>query len=131
MQFEIMNTFLNQPEATFYHVTTLENLGRLKEDGWNSSKKKIFVSRIGEFPILLSIAFEQLPEIYESEGIVFLKLPQSKNNFLKENIIADNQAGVEWTKDFQTIILNPIIPPVNFELMSVIKFHVDQIEKMK
>lgn len=131
MQFKIMNTFLNQPEATFYHITTLEKWNTLKENGWDPSKKKIFVSRVGEIPILLSIALEQLPEIYESKGIVFLKLPQSKNNFVEANIKPDNQARVEWTKGFQNVILNPTIPPENFEIMCTIKFHENEFEREK
>ena len=114
-----MQTFLNQKEATFYHVTTIENWKKIRITGLNS--KRIFVSRIGEFPVLLSIALEQLPEIYETGEIVFLKLPQEKNQFLPEEIKPDLQACVEWTQPFQNIILRDYIPIENIELMMIIK----------
>jgi hypothetical protein len=43
-----MNTFLSQPEATFYHITPLENWERLKNEGLTSNNNRIFVSRVGE-----------------------------------------------------------------------------------
>lgn len=112
-----MQTFLNQPEATFYHVTTIENWATIQVNGLNSNSGKIFVSRVGELPVLLAIALEQLPEIYTTEEIVFIKLPQSKNNFTVAEIRPDNQAGVEWTQRFQNIILRKHIPIENIELM--------------
>lgn len=115
-----MNTFLNQPEATFYHITTIENWKKIEVNGINSKQSKIFVSRVGELPVLLSIALEQLPEIYETEIIVFLKLPQTLNNFTDNEIIKDEQAGVEWTQPFQNIILRNNIPIENIELMNMI-----------
>ncbi len=112
-----MLTFLQQIEATFYHVTTKENWETIQENGLNSNSGRIFVSRVGELPILLAIAFEQLPEIYTTDKIVFIKLPQSKNNFILDEIRPDNQAGVEWTQPFQNIILRRHIPIDNIELM--------------
>lgn len=115
-----MQTFLDQPEATFYHVTTIESWEQIKLNGL---KGKIFVSRVGELPVLLAIAFEQLPEIYttNTEEIVFLKLPHQKNNFIVTEIRPDNQAGVEWTQPFQNIILRQHIPIENIELMMKLK----------
>ncbi len=112
-----MQTFLDQPEATFYHITTIENWATIQAKGLYSNTEQLFVSRVGELPILLAIALEQLPEIYTTEEIVFLKLPQSKNNFTVAEIRPDNQAGVEWTQQFQNIILRRHIPIENIELM--------------
>lgn len=119
-----MQTFLDQPEATFYHVTTIENWATIQLNGLNSNSGSIFVSRIGELPVLLAIALEQLPEIYTTEEIVFIKIPQSKNNFTAAEIRPDNQAGVEWTQRFQNIILRKHIPIENIELM--MKFNLGQ-----
>lgn len=116
-----MQTFLNQPEATFYHVTTIENWATIKTVGLDSNNGQFFVSRVGELPILLAIAFEQLPEIYTTEEIVFLKLPQAKNNFKFSEIRRDNQAVIEWTQPFQNIILREHISKVNIELMMKIR----------
>ncbi|QCE39913.1 hypothetical protein [Psychroserpens sp. NJDZ02] len=115
-----MNTFLNQEEATFYHITTIENWEGIKINGFHSTEGKIFVSRVGELPILLAIALEQLPEIYDTETIVFLKFPQKLNNFTSKEIIQDKQAGVEWTQPFQNIILRKNIPIENIEIMNMI-----------
>lgn len=112
-----MQTFLDQSEATFYHATTIENWQAIKTNGLNSKSGRIFVSRVGELPVLLAIAFEQLPEIYSTDEIVFIKLPQFKNNFTIDELIIDNQAGVEWTQPFQNIILRHHIPIENIELM--------------
>jgi hypothetical protein len=112
-----MQTFLDQPEATFYHITTIENWATIQVNGLNSNSGRMFVSRVGELPVLLAIALEQLPEIYTTEEIVFIKLPQSKNNFTVAEIRPDNQAGVEWTQPFQNIILRKHIPIENIELM--------------
>lgn len=120
-----MQTFLDQPEATFYHVTTIENWEQIKLNGLNSKKGEIFVSRVGELPVLLAIAFEQLPEIYTSEKIVFLKFPQAKINILQTEIISDNQAN-EWTQPFQNIICRKHIPIENIELMMIIKLGQEQ-----
>lgn len=119
-----MQTFLDQPEATFYHVTTIENWTTIQVNGLNSNAGKLFVSRVGELPVLLAIALEQLPEIYTTEEIVFIKLPQSKNNFTIAEVRPDNQAGVEWTQRFQNIILRTHIPIENIELM--MKLHLGQ-----
>ncbi len=119
-----MQTFLDQPEATFYHVPTIENWATIQVNGLNSNSGKLFVSRVGELPVLLAIALEQLPEIYTTEEIVFIKLPQSKNNFTVAEIKSDNQAGVEWTQRFQNIILRTHIPIENIELM--MKLHLGQ-----
>lgn len=122
-----MQKFLNQPEATFYHVTTIENWKKIQVNGLNLNSGRIFVSRVGELPVLLAIAFEQLPEIYTTEEIVFIKLPQSKNNFTLAEIRPDNQAGVEWTQPFQNIILRTHIPIENIELM--MKLHLGEEHK--
>ena len=119
-----MQTFLNQSEATFYHVTTMENWATIQANGLNSKAGRLFVSRVGELPVLLAIAFEQLPEIYTTEEIVFIKLPQLKNNFTVNELRPDNQAGVEWTQPFQNIILRKHIPIENIELM--MKLHLGQ-----
>ena len=115
-----MQTFLDQPEATFYHVTTIENWEKIKDEGLKQNSGKLFVSRIGELPVLLAIAFEQLEDIYNTGEIVFLKLPQIKNNFIVTEIKPDNQAN-EWTSPFQNIILRDHIPIENIELMMTIK----------
>lgn len=119
-----MQTFLNQPEATFYHVTSIENWATIKVNGLNLNSGRLFVSRIGELPVLLAIALEQLPEIYTTEEIVFIKLPQFKNNFTVAEIRPDNQAGVEWTQPFQNIVLRTHIPIENIELM--MRLHLGQ-----
>jgi hypothetical protein len=118
-----MQTFLDQPEATFYHVTTIENWEQIQLYGLNSKSRRIFVSRVGDLPILLAIALEQLPEIYttNTEEIVFLKLTHQKNNFIVTEIRPDNQAGVEWTQPFQNIILRQHIPIENIEFMMKLK----------
>lgn len=118
-----MQAFLNQPEATFYHVTTNERWNSIIVNGLCTNR--VFVSRVGEFPILLSIALLQLPDIYETEAIVFLKLPQEKNHFQVSEIIPDNQAEVEWTRPFQNIILRTYIPIENIELMMKIELGPD------
>lgn len=109
-----MQTFFNQPEATFYHVTTIENWTTIQANGLNGP---LFVSRVGELPVLLAIALEQLPEIYKTVEIIFLKLPQSQNNFTVDEIRPDNQACVEWTQPFQNIIIRRHIPIESIELM--------------
>ena len=116
-----METFLIQPESTFYHITSNENWTKIKEYGLYSAERKIFVSRVGEFPILLAIALEQIKEIYNTKEIVFLKLPQAKNNFTANEIQPDNQACFEWTQPFQNIILRKHIPVENLELMMKLK----------
>jgi len=116
-----MQSFLDQPEATFYHMTTIEKWLTIRQDGFNPKSGRVFVSRVGELPVLLSIALEQLPEIYETEEVVFLKFPQKKNGFEPKEIIPDNQAAVEWTQPFQNIILRKHIPPSGIELMMTIK----------
>lgn len=45
---------LDQPEATFYHITTLEVLEHIEQTGLISKDGRIFVSRVGELPVLLS-----------------------------------------------------------------------------
>lgn len=118
-----MQTFLNQPEACFYHVTTLERWNSIQANNQIFSRDgRIFVSRVGEFPVLAAIAIEQLPEIYESLGIVFLKLPQARNNFRWEEIQQDYQAKVEWTQPFQNIITRQSIPLSSIELMMTFRF---------
>jgi hypothetical protein len=88
-----MQTFLNIPGACFYHVTTLERWATIQSNNELRSREgKIFVSRVGEFPVLIAIAIEQLPDVYNTSGIVFLKLPQNKNSFRYEEIRPDNQA---------------------------------------
>jgi hypothetical protein len=124
-----MQTFLDQPEATFYHITTIENWATIQANGLNSNTGRLFVSRVGELPVLLAIALEQLPEIYTTEEIVFLKLPQSKNNFTIAEIRPDNQAGVEWTKPFQNIILRRHIPIENIELMMKLNLNLGREEQ--
>lgn len=117
-----MEIFLQQSEATFYHVTTIENWDSIQVHGLVQKNKEIYVSRVGELPILLAIAFEQIPEIYDSEGFVVLKLPQTKNKFNTNELSPDTNAGVEWTQPFQNCILRNYIPPENIELMMMIKF---------
>ncbi len=117
-----MKNFLEQPEATFYHITPIENWESIKNNGLISTNGRLFVSRVGELPVLMAIAFQQIPELYYSNGIVILKLPQAKNNFHLNEIIRDNQAGVEWTQPFQNIILRNNIPIENIELMMELRF---------
>jgi len=118
-----MRTFLNQPDATFYHVTTIEAwTGIIAERRFHSPSGRIFVSRVGELPVLAAIALEQLPEINDTSEVVFLKFPQAKNNFLPEEIRPDNQALVEWSRPFQYIIRRQIIPVENIELMMTLRF---------
>lgn len=119
-----MQSFLDQPEATFYHVTTIEKWVSIQVNGLNPNKGRLFVSRVGELPVLLAIALEQLPEIYTTKEIVFIKLPQSKNNFTINELRPDNQACVEWTQSFQNIILRKHVPIENIELM--MKLHLGQ-----
>jgi hypothetical protein len=116
-----MRNFLNQEEATFYHITPIENWERIKNEGLILNDGRIFVSRVGELPVLLAIALEQLPNVYHSEGIAILKLPQAKNNFKANEIIRDNQAN-EWTQTFQNIIRRNYIPIENIELMMELRF---------
>lgn len=125
-----MNTFLFQPEATFYHVTTIEKWENIQKSGFHSEQRKIFVSRVGELPVLLAIALEQLPEIYDTKTIVFLKFPQNRNNFAVNEITKDNQAGLEWTQPFQNIILRQYIPIENIELMNTIFLGNNEYEKI-
>ncbi|MCW3117512.1 MAG: hypothetical protein JWM28_1594, partial [Chitinophagaceae bacterium] len=128
-----MNTFLNQPDATFYHITTWENWQSIQSQGLFSRTNKIFVSRIGEFPALAAIIVEQLPEMIETPYIVILKLPQEKNNFQDEEIFQDNQAGNEITKPFQNIIRRRKIPFANIEFMMRIKNHefiIDELNRI-
>jgi hypothetical protein len=114
-----MKTFLIQPEATFYHVTTIEKWEKIKVEGFKSKGKKILVSRVGELPILLAIATEQLKEIYDTSAIVILKFPQIKNNFVEIEISEDYHAdeSIEWTKSFHNIIHRQFIPIEGIELM--------------
>jgi hypothetical protein len=108
-----------QPEATFYHVTTIEKWEKIKNEGFKSKYKKIYVSRVGELPILLAIATEQLKEIYETTAIVILKFPQIKNNFIESEITEDNHSdeSIEWTNPFHNIIHRQFIPIEGIELM--------------
>lgn len=117
LQVTSMQTFLDQIEATFYHITTNDKWICIQNTGIISNSGQIFVSRTSELPVLLAIALEQLPEIYSSDEIVVLKLPQSKNNFTINEIIPDKQAAIEWTQSFQNIILRAQIPVENIELM--------------
>lgn len=117
-----MEKFLNHPEATFYHITTIEKWDKIKQSGLKSRQGKIFVSRVGEFPILISIAIQQIPEIYTTNGIVVIKIPQAKNKFLPNEISPDNQALVEWTRPFQSIILKDILSADKIELMMIMPF---------
>jgi hypothetical protein len=111
-----MKNFLESKEANFYHITTIANLDSIKENGLNSGSAKIFVARVAELSVLFAIALEQLPEIYQSSGIAILKLSQTNNTFLPEEIKPDTQARVEWTQVFQNIILRKNIPYQNMEL---------------
>ena len=114
-----MKTFLIQPEATFYHVTTLEKWEKIKVEGFKSNNKRIYVTRVAELPILLAIATDQLPEIYDTSAIVILKFPQIKNNFIESEISEDYHAdeNKEWTKPFHNIIHRHFIPIEGIELM--------------
>lgn len=97
-------------DAAFFHVTTIENMEGIKKNGLNRNEKgQIFVSSRGELSILLGIALLQLPEIYQSEGIVFLKMTQNEINITDEEIKKDRQTN-EWTKNFQYIITRSNIP---------------------
>ncbi len=97
-----------------------------KKDGTPDRRyKENRSSSYTELPVLLAIAFEQLPEIYTSEKIVFLKLPQAKINILQTEIIIDNQAN-EWTKPFQNIICRKHIPIEKIELMMIINLGQEQ-----
>jgi hypothetical protein len=116
-----MRTFLQQPTATFYHITTIENWKKIQSSGFRSESGRIFVSRVGELPVLLAIALEQLPELKDTEAIAILKFPQSRNNFLPPEITIDPQAGVEWTQPFHNIILRNYIPAEHIELMMILK----------
>jgi hypothetical protein len=46
----LMLTFLQQPEATFYHITSFETWEKIKTEGFHSDSGRIFVSRVGELP---------------------------------------------------------------------------------
>jgi len=115
-----MQTFLDQPEATFYHVCALNHWDSINANGLKAKKGKLFVSRVGELPVLAAIALEQIPDIYQSCGIAVFKLPQVLNNFTTTEIFEDNQAGDERTKVFQNIITRSEIPVGQFE--TVMKF---------
>lgn len=110
-----METFLNQPETTFYHITYGENFDQINQKGIQSDSGQIFVSKVGEFPVLLSIALTQLPEIENSQSILVWKLPQQKNEFSLEEIRPDQ--ALEWTQPFHNIILRNHISPDNIEFM--------------
>lgn len=116
-----MKNFLEQHEATFYHITPIENWEGIKNNGLISTNGRLFVSRVGELPGLMAIAFQQIPELYYSNGIVILKLPQAKNNFKLNEIKRDNQSN-EWTQPFQNIILRNHIPVENIEFMMELRF---------
>lgn len=112
-----MKTFLQELNAAFYHITTIENWNAIKQTGINSEQKKIFVSSSGELSILFAILVDQLNRLdVKSEEIVFLKLSHAKNNFIETEIKPDTQAGVEWTQPFQYIIKRQTIPFANIEL---------------
>jgi hypothetical protein len=118
-----MQTFLNQPEATFYHITTERNWEEIKQKGLNNDEGKIFVSRVGELPVLLGIMMLQLPEIYDNDdNIAFLKIPQVLNQFTINDIVPDHQAHGLWTQPYHNIICKKHIPPQNIELMMIFKF---------
>jgi hypothetical protein len=122
-----MKTFLEQPTAAFYHITTLERWESIKRDGKLKSdfRGEIHVSLSGEFPILMDIAINELPEYHETENLVLIRLPQAKNHFTSKEIIENYQANDEefgeWTKPFQKIIKRAEIPFQNIELMMIIK----------
>jgi len=115
-----MESFLSQPEATFYHITTGDRWATIQDNGLRPSDGRLFVSRVGELPVLLAIALEQLPEIYSANEIVFLKLPQALNQFNASEITQDHQARVEWSQPFQNIIHRSHPPPSGIELMMTI-----------
>jgi hypothetical protein len=118
-----MKAFLNNPDSAFYHITPINNWNGIKENGLNASDKRIFVSCVSDLSVLFAIALEQLPEIYSSEGIAIIRLPQSKNNFQSNEFVQDMQALVEWTQPFQQIILRGHIPSESIELFMTIQFH--------
>lgn len=124
-----METFLNQPEATFYHITTLERWNTIQEQGFRCNGR-IFVSRTAELPVILAIAIEQLLGIDEVAEIAVIKFPQARNNFTVEEIIPDDQAQVEWTQPFQNIILREFIPIDNIELMMTIRLGADMFRTL-
>jgi hypothetical protein len=117
-----MKKFLAQEDACFYHITTIENWAKIQQNGFRASSGRIFTVRVMELSVLFAVAIEQLPEIYTSQGIVILKFPQSRNNFLFEEIQPDMQAGVEWTQPYQNIILRESIPIENIDLFLLINF---------
>lgn len=121
--------FLDQPDATFYHITSQDNWDAIQSDG-EIKGDRIFVSRVGELPILLSILEEQLHDILDSKGVVFLKFPQAKNNFLATEIRPDNQAN-EWAKTFQCVILRDSIPIDNIELMMNFNLNIERESKKR
>ncbi|HTB52930.1 MAG TPA: hypothetical protein VK718_09175 [Ferruginibacter sp.] len=117
-----MQKFLDNPEAAFYHITTNDKWDSIQSSGGLiSSTGRFFVSRVGELPVLLAIALEQLLVTDEVEEIVFLKLPNRKNDFKIDEIRQDTQAAVEWTQPFHNVILRQYIPLKHIEFMMKIK----------
>lgn len=114
-----MRNYLIQENACFYHITTGQNWQRIQTEGLRSQTGRIFVSISGEFPVLISIAMEQLPEIRDDSvtNLIFLRLPHSLNNFQVTEIIRDPQAPIEWSNPLQFIIHRDFIPITNIELM--------------
>ncbi|MGN6398681.1 MAG: hypothetical protein ACTHMI_24135 [Mucilaginibacter sp.] len=117
-----MQTYLDQPEATFYHICALEDLANITEQGIKGKNAEIFVSRVGEMPVLAAIAVEQLANLYDADGLVVLKLPQALNNFTVSEIFEDYRAPIERTGLFQNIIRRSHIPVGCFEIMMKIEF---------
>ena len=118
-----MQTFLDQPEATFYHITPLENLESICREGIKGRHHEIFVSRVGEMPVLAAIIMEQLVhDIQEASGIAVLKIPQALNHFTTADIFEDYRAPVERTGVLQNMIRRALIPVGCFETMLTIEF---------
>ncbi|MCU0437553.1 MAG: hypothetical protein MUC49_06520 [Raineya sp.] len=121
-----MQNFLNQPDATFYHITNGRSWKNIQTQGLNGNpKNEIYVSRCGEFPILAGIIVSQLntpKEAAMGDDIVILKLPQAKNNFQTNQINEDNNAEGLWTQPFQYVITCQNIPITNIELMMKFEF---------
>jgi hypothetical protein len=99
-----MERLLSQIGTTFYHITSPNSWESIKKNGLNSKQGKIFVSNTGDFPILLAIATEQLLTLdYKENGIVLLKLPQAKNNFIPSEIIRVIRHRLNGHRNFKTL----------------------------
>ena len=117
-----MQSFLDQPEATFYHICPLEAWDNIDRKGVFGRNNEIYVSRVGEMPVLAAIAMEQLDQTPDATGIAVLKIPQALNNFTVEEIFEDYRAPHEKTGPFQNIIRRSWIPPGHFETVLKIEF---------